>query len=89
VVDAERPTKRIHVQPWGKRLKCKKENHFASMCKTQDQIVHEVSDNPYQVSDSLFVESVSEDVNQINQVFVDIKIGNKKIPVSFKILGPK
>ena len=33
----------------------------------------------------LFVESVSEDVNQINQVFVNIEIGNKKIPVSFKL----
>ena len=31
------------------------------------------------------VESISEDVNQINQVFVDIEIGNKKIPVSFKL----
>ena len=55
------------------------------MCKTQDQKVHEVSDNPYQVSDSFFVESNSEDVNQINQVFVDIEIGNKKIPVTFKL----
>ena len=35
-------------------LKCKKANHFANMCKTRDQKVHEVSDNPYQVSDSLF-----------------------------------
>lgn len=34
---------------------------------------------------SLFVESISEEVNQINQVFVDIEIGNKKIPVSFKL----
>ena len=50
-------------------LKCKNANHFANTCKTQDQKVHEVSDNPYQVSDSLFVESVSEEVNQINQVF--------------------
>ena len=66
-------------------LKCKKANHFANMCKTRDQKVHEVSDNPYQVSDSLFVESISEDVNQANQVFVDIEIGNKKIPVSFKL----
>ena len=55
------------------------------MCKTRDQKVHEVSDNPYQVSDSLFVESISEDVNEINRVFVDIEIGNKKIPVSFKL----
>lgn len=66
-------------------LKCKKANHFANMCKTRDQKVHEVSDNPYQVSDSLFVESISEDVHQINQVFVDIEIGHKKIPVSFKL----
>ena len=66
-------------------LKCKKANHFTNMCKTQDQKVHKVSDNPYQVSDSLFVESISEDVNQANQVFVDIEIGNKKIPVSFKL----
>ena len=36
-------------------LKCKKANHFANMCKTRDQKVHEVSDNPYQVSDSLSV----------------------------------
>ena len=47
-------------------LKCKKPNHFANMCKTQDQKVHEVSDNPYEVSNSLFVESVSEGINQIN-----------------------
>ena len=66
-------------------LKCKKANHFANMCKTRDQKVHEVSDNSYQVSDSLFVESISEDVNHTNQVFVDIEIGNKKIPVSFKL----
>ena len=33
-------------------LKCKKANHFANMCKTQDQKVHKVSDSPYQVSDS-------------------------------------
>ena len=39
------------------------------MCKTRDQKVHKVNDNPYQVSDSLFVESISEDVNQINEVF--------------------
>ena len=57
-------------------LKCKKANH---------QKVHEVSDNPYQVSDSLLEESVSDDVNQINQAFVDTEIGNKKIPVSFKL----
>ena len=30
-----------------------KASHFANMCKTRDQKVHEVSDNPYQVSDSL------------------------------------
>ena len=29
-------------------LKCKKANHFANMCKTRAQKVHEVSDNPYQ-----------------------------------------
>ena len=28
---------------------------------------------------------IAEDVNQINQVFVDIDIGNKKVPVSFKL----
>ena len=55
------------------------------MCKTRDQKVREVSDNPYQVSDSLFVESISEDVIQINQVFVAIEIGNKKTPISFKL----
>ena len=49
------------------------------MCKTRDQKIHEVSGNPYQVSDCLFVEFISEDVNQINQVFVDIDIGNKKV----------
>ena len=27
-------------------LKCKKANHFANMCKTRDQKVHEVSDKP-------------------------------------------
>ena len=71
-------------------LKCKKANHFANMCKTRDQKVHEVSDKPQQESDSSFVESISEDVNQINQVFVDIEIGNKKIPVSFKLdTGPQ
>ena len=66
-------------------LKCKKANNFANMCKTRDQKIHEVSDNPFQVSDSLFVESISEDVNQINQVFVDIEIGNKKVLVSFML----
>ena len=44
-----------------------------------------VSDNPYQVSDSLSLESISEDVNQINQAFVNIEIGNKKTPISFKL----
>ena len=34
-------------------LKCKKANHFVNMCKTRDQKVHEVSDNPYQESDNL------------------------------------
>ena len=54
------------------------------------QKVPEVSDNPYQESDSFFVDSISEDVNQINQVFVDIEIGNKRIPVSFKLgTGPQ
>ena len=66
-------------------LKCEKANYLANMCKTRDQKVHEVSDNPYQVSDSLFVESISKDVNQTNQVVVDIEIGNKEIPVSFKL----
>ena len=33
-------------------LKYKKANHFADMCKTRDQKIHEVSDNPYQVSQS-------------------------------------
>ena len=71
-------------------LKCKKANHFANMCKTRDQKVHEVSDNPYHESDSLFVDSISEDVNQINQVFVAIEIGNKRIAVSFKLdTGPQ
>ena len=48
-------------------LKCQKANHFANMCKTQDQKLRD------------------EDVNQINHVFVDIEIGNKKIPVSFNL----
>ena len=55
------------------------------MCTTRDQQVHEASDNPYQISDSLFVESISEEVNQINQVFVKIEIGNKKTPIGFKL----
>ena len=59
------------------------------MHKTRDQQVYEVSVNTYQVSDSLFVESISEDVNRINQsinqVFVNIEIGNKKTPISFKL----
>lgn len=55
------------------------------MCRTKDKQVHEVSNNPYQISDSLFVESISEEVNQINQVFVNIEIGNKKTPISFKL----
>ena len=62
-----------------------KVNHFANMCKTRDQQIHEVNDDPYQVSDSLFVESISEDVNRINQVFVNIEIGNGKTPISFKL----
>ena len=55
------------------------------MCKTRDQQIHEVNDDPYQVSDSLFAESISEDVNRTNQVFVNIGIGNGKTPVSFKL----
>ena len=47
--------------------------------------MHEVSDNPYQTSDSLFVEPVSEEVDQINQVFVNNEIGNKKTPISVKL----
>ena len=43
------------------------------MCKNRDQQVHEVSDNPYQLSDSLCLESISEAVNQINRVFVNIE----------------
>ena len=55
------------------------------MCTTRDQQVYEVSDNPCQVSDSLFVESTSEDINEINQVFVNVELGNKKTPISFKL----
>ena len=55
------------------------------MCRTRDQQVHEASDKPYQISDSLFVESISEEVNQSNQVFVNIEIGNKKTPIGFKL----
>ena len=66
-------------------LKCKKTNHFANMCRTRKKQVHEVSDNCYQISDSFFVESISEEVNQNNQVFVNIEIGNKKTPISFKL----
>ena len=52
-------------------FKCKKADHLANMCKTRDQkIMHEVSDNPYQVSQS---------------GVVDMEIGNKKVPVSFKL----
>ena len=69
-----------------KYIWCKKVNHFATMCRTRDQQVHEVNDNPYQVSDSLFVEAISEVVNQVNQVFVNIEIGNKKTPVRFQPL---
>ena len=55
------------------------------MCKTRDQQLHEVSDNPYKISVSLFVESISKEVNQINHVFVNIEIGNRKTPISFKL----
>lgn len=55
------------------------------MCRTRDQQVHEASDNPYQIRDSLFVESISEEVNQINQVLVNIERGNKKTPIGFKL----
>ena len=55
------------------------------MCRTREQQVHEVNDNPYQISDSLFLEPISEEVNQINQVFVNIEIGNNKTPISFKL----
>ena len=44
------------------------------MCKTRDQKVQEVSDNPYQVT-----------VENPSQMFIDIEIGNKKMPVSFKL----
>ena len=70
----------------GKRcLKCKKANHFGNMSKIRDQQVHKVSENPYQVSDSLFVEFMSEDVNKIKQVFVNIQIGNRNALISFKL----
>ena len=84
MVDAEELTQRIHAQPWA-FLKCKKANHVANMCRTREQQVHEVNDNPYQISDSLFLEPISEEVNQINQVFVNIEIGNNKTPISFKL----
>ena len=58
-------------------LQCKKASHFGNISKVRDQQVHEVCDNPYQVSDSLFVEVMSKDVIKINQVFVNIEIGNK------------
>ena len=66
-------------------LKCNRANHFGNMSKIRDQQVHKVSDNPYQVSDTLFVEFMSEDVNKINQVFANIKIGNRNAPISFKL----
>ena len=47
--------------------------------------MHEISHTPYQIRDSLFVESISEEVNQINQVFVNIEIRNKKTPIGFKL----
>ena len=47
--------------------------------------MHKVSDNPYQVSDSMFIEFMSEDVDKINQVFVNIKIGNRNVPIIFKL----
>ena len=39
------------------------------MCKTREQPVHKVSDNPYQTSDSLFIEYITQEVDQINQVY--------------------
>jgi hypothetical protein len=52
-------------------------SHGKNVPKVQEsKPMHEVSDSPYQVSDSLCLESISEDVNQINQVFVNIEIGN-------------
>ena len=44
--------------------------------------MHKVGDNPYQISDSLFIKSISEEVNQM---FVNIEIQNKKTPISFKV----
>lgn len=60
-------------------LKGKKAKHFDNMNKRP------AIDNPYQVSDSFFVESTSEDVNEINQVFVNIEIGSKETLISFKL----
>lgn len=59
-------------------LNFKKGNHFTN---TREQQVHEVSDNPYQISDSLFLECITEEVDQIN----DIDIRNKNTPISFKL----
>ena len=62
-------------------LKCGRANHFARMCKTPSRQVHKVSDT----GDSLFVESISDDKESTNEVFVDIDIENVKETISFKL----
>lgn len=66
-------------------LKCGKANHFARMCRTSNKEVHEVTETDYQVSDSWFVETISEDKKSPNQVFVEIELGHSKETVSFKL----
>ena len=48
---------------WGTCLKCGEANNFARVCRTSNKRVHEVTEDGYQVSDSLFVETISEDKN--------------------------
>ena len=39
------------------------------MCKTREQQVHKVSGIPKQTSDSLFIECITEEVDQINKLY--------------------
>ena len=66
-------------------LNCGRANHFARMCRSSNKQVHDVSEASYQVSDSLFVETISEDKKSPNQVFVEVELGQSKKTVSFKL----
>lgn len=55
------------------------------MCKTGNKQIHEVTEASCQVSDSFFVETISEDKRSSNLVFVEIKLDQSKKTVSFSL----